>query len=886
MSDSSDGPTIDFRPPDTAPTLTRVGTDVAHHEAPANFAPPGYEILEELGRGGMGVVYKARQKSLNRLVALKVILGAGHAGADQLARFRAEATAAAQLQHPNIVQVFEVGEHDGQPFFSLELVDGGSLADRLRGEPQPPRDAAELVRTLALAVHHAHERGVVHRDLKPANVLLSSKFQVLGSKSKDTSDNSSGSPGSRNLEPGTWNLELKVTDFGLAKQRAAESHLTASGAILGTPSYMAPEQAAGDKAVGPAADVYALGAILYECLTGRPPFRAAAVMDTVLQVLHDDPVPPSRLQPRLPRDLETICLKCLTKKPDARYTSAAALADDLGRFLSGDTILARPASPVTKLWRWAWRHPAVATVAFVLAVPLPVVLAVMVFLWAEARSAKAEIEKEKAAADQARDAAARERDLAQGYLKNALTTMDWIMERIGDERLARIPAAQEARAAILTDAVTFYETLLRLDSNDPTVRAETAQTYARVSRVALMAGRTDQSAKAARDGVALFRGLADQFPDRPEYRNELAKEYMFLGHSHALNGSFQEGLTAYETAAALAEALAKEFPDEPSYKTTAADCRRSLGYFFTHYDPARGEAQFREAERLADAASKQRPESGEYRALLATVLGSYAQLLVARGRFDEAGPLVARGLELLKSPRDALPPIGPSRIYYDQAVISLRLAGAEIHLRAGRREQGLDLLQQAIAEFEGLIAAQPQSFPYRLQAIQAYTSYAQALREDKKLPDAVKATGRAVELSNDLHRDFPVFREFRKSVWFQTQRYAVLIDHAATLVRVGKTADAERIAREIQAAPGVTGAIAYNLACVYALLAGAADGTAREAHAGKAMALLKKAAVTGYPATAAQVEHIRAKDEDLESIRRRPEFQEWAKGLKTIPTKK
>src|SRR5262249_34229365 len=451
-----------------------------------------------------------------------------------------------------------------------------------------------------LAVHHAHERGVVHRDLKPANVLLSSRFQVPDSKSKDTPDVTTGSPSSGNLEHGTWNLELKVTDFGLAKQRAAESNLTASGAILGTPSYMAPEQAAGDKAVGPAADLYALGAILYECLTGRPPFPAAAVMDTVLQVLHDDPVPPSRLQPKLPRDLETICLKCLAKKPEGRYTSAAGLADDLGRFLSGDTILARPASPVTKLWRWAWRHPAVATVAFVLAVPLPVMLAVMVFLWAEARSAKAQIENEKVAVDQARDAAARERDLAQGYLKNALGTMDRILERVGDERLARVPAAQEARTAILIDAVAFYETLLRLDSNDPAVRTETAQTYARVARVTLMAGRTDQSTKAARDGVALFRGLADQFPERPEYRNELAKAYMFLGHSHALNGSFQEGLTAYETAAALAEALAKEFPDEPSYKTTAADCRRSLGYFFTHYDPARGESQFREALRLAD----------------------------------------------------------------------------------------------------------------------------------------------------------------------------------------------------------------------------------------------------------------------------------------------
>src|SRR5262249_22383085 len=388
MSDSANSPTIDHQPAAEAPTLTRVGVDGAPREAPVNFAPPGYEILSELGRGGMGVVYKALQKSLNRLVALKVILGAGHAGSDQLSRFRAEATTAAQLQHPNIVQVFEIGEHDGQPFFSLELVEGGSLADRLKGEPQPPRDAAELVRTLALAVHHAHERGVVHRDLKPANVLLT------GVRSQE-----SGVREGKTLTPDSWLLTPKVTDFGLAKLQTAASHLTQSGAILGTPSYMAPEQAAGDgKAVGPATDIYALGAILYEALTGRPPFRAASAMDTVMQVVHDDPVPPSRLQPKLPRDIETICLKCLAKKPEQRYASAAALADDLGRFLSGSTILARPASPVTKLWKWAYRHPALAAVVFILAVPLPAMLGIMVYLWSDARA-------ERAAAVAARDQA-------------------------------------------------------------------------------------------------------------------------------------------------------------------------------------------------------------------------------------------------------------------------------------------------------------------------------------------------------------------------------------------------------------------------------------------------------------------------------------------------
>jgi serine/threonine protein kinase len=225
----------------------------------------------------MGVVYKARQVALNRVVALKMILAGGHAGAEARARFRAEAEAVARLQHPNIVQVFEVGEHEGRPFFSLEFVDGGSLQGRLDGTPQAPAEAAALVRTLARAMHAAHEKGVVHRDLKPANVLLAAD----------------GTP--------------KVTDFGLAKSLDEEGH-TQTGEIMGTPSYMAPEQAGGDKRqIGPTTDVYALGAILYELLTGRPPFRGPTPLDTILQVVSDEPVPPRRLQPKAPCDLERVC---------------------------------------------------------------------------------------------------------------------------------------------------------------------------------------------------------------------------------------------------------------------------------------------------------------------------------------------------------------------------------------------------------------------------------------------------------------------------------------------------------------------------------------------------------------------------------------------------
>jgi tetratricopeptide (TPR) repeat protein len=314
---------------------------------PASSSPPpipGYEILELLGKGGMGVVYKARQTALGRLVALKMILQASHAGPADRLRFHNEAEAVARLQHPNIVQVHEVGDHEGVPYFSLEFCAGGSLDRRLRGTPLPARQAAALVEKLARAAHAAHRANMVHRDLKPANILLVEGLDVP-------------------LERCT----PKITDFGLAKRLDATGP-TRPGVVVGSPSYMAPEQARGNTGpVGPSADVYALGAILYELLTGRPPFTADTLEGTLYRVVHDEPTPLRRLQPRIPRDLETVCLECLHKDPRKRYPSAEALAEDLRRFGAGEPVMARPAGPVRRLVKWARRRPAAATLAAVTA---------------------------------------------------------------------------------------------------------------------------------------------------------------------------------------------------------------------------------------------------------------------------------------------------------------------------------------------------------------------------------------------------------------------------------------------------------------------------------------------------------------------------------------
>jgi serine/threonine protein kinase len=316
-------------------------------------AVPGYEILGELGRGGMGVVYKARQLALQRTVALKMVLAGAHADPKDVARFRAEAAVIARLQHPNIVQIYDVGEAAGRPYFAIEFVPGGSLAQHLDGTPQPIRPAAQLLETLARAVHHAHQQGILHRDLKPANVLLSAVGADL-----PVCPVAPGRPGG--LPP---HAVPKITDFGLAKcidvdgEGVVLGGFTVTGEVLGTPNYMAPEQATPGQPVGPAADVYALGAILYELLTGRPPFTGVTPLDTVLQVLHNEPVSVTGLQPGVPRDLETICLKCLQKEPRKRYASALELAEDLQRFLGDEPIRARPVLPMEKLWRWIRRHP-------------------------------------------------------------------------------------------------------------------------------------------------------------------------------------------------------------------------------------------------------------------------------------------------------------------------------------------------------------------------------------------------------------------------------------------------------------------------------------------------------------------------------------------------
>jgi eukaryotic-like serine/threonine-protein kinase len=446
-------------------------------------SPPGYAVLEELGRGGMGVVYKANQTKLNRLVALKMIRGGGEINAAQLERFRIEAEALARLRHPNVVQIFEVGEVMGRPYFSLELLEGGSLEDKIDDTPQTPRSSAQLLATLGLAVQAAHEAGVIHRDLKPQNVLF----------------DRDGSP--------------KITDFGLAKRLDVDSGLTMTMQVMGTPSYMAPEQALGlNREIGPAADIYALGAILYTMLTGRPPLKGTDWRETLKMVADVEPVPPSRLQPKVPRDLETICLKCLAKAPHRRYASAGELADDLRRYADGRTILARRTPAWERGVKWTRRHPMTTTLTTLALAASILAVAVFAKLSADAgRRAKAEENRVAQVSDNAVKELLETDDLlTRGDLEQArlvLTRLETTLEpeprldqlhrratdklkdvnsRLGDAARTVADRARYQRFGELVDEALLQDTMA----------VAVAQT-----------GKTDTARSSARAALELFGGL-------------------------------------------------------------------------------------------------------------------------------------------------------------------------------------------------------------------------------------------------------------------------------------------------------------------------------------------------------------------------------------------
>jgi tetratricopeptide (TPR) repeat protein len=547
----------------------------------------GYEVLEELGRGGMGIVYRARHTRLQRVVALKMIRAGVLATSEELSRFRSEAALQARVHHQHIVQIFEIGEAVGGPYLALEFVDGASLEKKIAGTPQPALSAAQLVETLARAVHHAHGKGLVHRDLKPANILVTD----------------AGTP--------------KVGDFGLARRLEGEAGQTQSGALVGTPSYMAPEQAFGRlESIGPATDVYALGAILYALLTGRPPFLGANALDTVVQVRHQEPVAPRRLLASVPRDLDTICLKCLHKESAKRYASAEALANDLRRFLNREPIDARPSPWWERTFKWMRRKPTAATLmgASVLSV---------ITLFGVVLGFTLQLQRAVKATQEERDRADRQRAVAQAV--NAFLQDDLL----GQADIANQPIP--AGAAERNPDVTVRELLDRAATrikgrfrDQPEIEAAIRQT---IGDAYVALGQFNQAEEQMEWVVAWRReNLGDEQLDTLQSLNGLASVYAHRGRYAEAQRLFEETLTARRRQLG---------PNHPSTVMSMI----SLGHFYME------QGRYTAAEPvLNEALAVGRQQLGANDSVTLGSLLSLGQLYRYLGRDKDAEPLYQEAL--------------------------------------------------------------------------------------------------------------------------------------------------------------------------------------------------------------------------------------------------
>jgi tetratricopeptide (TPR) repeat protein/tRNA A-37 threonylcarbamoyl transferase component Bud32 len=513
------------------PAAEMIGRSVGEHD-----------LLEAIGQGGMGLVYRARHRRLQRLVALKMLRTNVLSAAGDVQRFRNEAEVLAQLDHPHIVPIHDVGEHEGRVYFSMKLIEGGGLDGQLERFRDDPKGAAHLVAQVARAVHHAHQRGILHRDLKPSNILLDREGQP------------------------------HVSDFGLSKRIESDGSLTQTGAIVGTPQYMAPEQTSGRKgAVTTATDVYGLGAVLYALLMARPPFQGETVLETLEQVREREPETPHRINPKMDRDLETICLKCLQKEPQRRYESAQALAEDLERWLNGEPILARPISSLKRLWRWCGRNRVIACLLGFSGLLLMLGFAGLLI---------------------GISLLSRERDLADAHLREAREqrrqarqAVDTMYLEVAQKWLERQPQMGELQKQFLEKVLGYYQAFAEEKGEDEEARFDKATAYLRVGQLLMFSvGRNDQAQAPLQKAKSILEELADQFPDKGVYTLKLAEGLNLLAFSGAENR--RQNL---ERAVSLLDELVERYPAEPEYRYALAIRLGNLGMDLT------GTGQLKEA---------------------------------------------------------------------------------------------------------------------------------------------------------------------------------------------------------------------------------------------------------------------------------------------------
>ncbi len=781
----------------------------------------GLQYHQILGRGGAGVVYKAFDGIMGRVVAVKTTPLDLAISEDERGRFQGEARAAARINHPNIITVYRVGESRGRPFLVIEYLEGGTLADRLKGGPMPTREAALLIQTLATAIEEAHGQGVIHRDLKPSNILF------------------------------TLDGRAKIGDFGLAKRVDGESARTATGAILGTPSYMAPEQAIGQsRAVGPMADVHALGAILYHMLTGRPPYVGDTPLETVRLVAETEPPPPRRIRPELARDLETICLKCLEKSPARRYSTARELADELGRFLAGKPVHTRRLGPISRFAKWTRAHPWQSITAASIVIAVAVVVALVTRY---NKALRAEILQTQSKAAEAR-----------ANYRQARQALRAMIDQSNAAGGTGIPKLLELRHAILQQALDFHDAILaRTDLGDPLVLADTAAMLSDSVAFLVKLGRTDEAREFGRRALALLEKIDRTHPDNQDHIRVWTQCLAQLASIHRPNDSPETLAQAVEygrKGVALSEIILAESPDDPDTIQFAAMARHDLGVALGWANQAEEAIRvYNQAVQLLTAPNPRRRPDWSFRAVVS--LSNLGGLERELRRFDQAEKTLRRAWRLTHE--TSLGDREADRVFLHRGQVAVNLTSLLSNI-PGKAPDMIEIAGECLPELEAYLKREPNDFVTRDVCKSLHGNRALGLSEVGRRPEAIQELTRAVELAGPN----------------ESLRPRVLL--ALTCLTAGDRAMAERVADQITLEAGAAPVDAYNVACAMALIAARIRDDSRLSPADRAhRSQLRVAQALTWLGHARELGFLRepanraalSADTDLAILRDRPEFQ-------------